>query len=89
MQEIKFSNLEAFCDDPALPSEVKAILAPDNEKGFGLVVSVGTTKRRVVSAQRRPLYFRTIEIALARLIDVPNLSRQIVLDVSRVPAGTL
>ncbi|MES2349205.1 MAG: hypothetical protein V4641_16710 [Pseudomonadota bacterium] len=89
MNEIKFSDLEAFCDDPALPSEVNAILAPITNKGFSLSVTIGTHVRRVVSSGTKPHYFRTIEAALSGLIDVPNLSRKVIVDLSGVAPDTL
>lgn len=89
MNEIKFSDLEAFCDDPALPSEVSAVLAPKIDKGFSLSVTVGTQVRCVVSSGKNPHYFRTIEAALSGLIDVPNSSRRVIVDLSGVAPDTL
>ena len=88
MNEIKFSDLEAFCDDPALPSEVNAVLTPKNDKGFSLSVTVGTHVWHVVSSGKKPYYFRTIEAALSGLIDVPNLSRKVIVDLSGVAPDT-
>lgn len=84
MKQIKFKDIEDFCDDPRLAGEVMAILHPEQGKGFGLSLNLSDEIQCVVSSRNRPIYFASVEAALAELVDVPNLSRRIVVDLSNI-----
>lgn len=84
MKQVKFKDIEDFCDDPAFAGEVTAILHPEQGKGFGLSLNSNDEIRHVVSSRNRPIYFASVEVALADLVDVPNLSRRIVIDLSTI-----
>ncbi|MGZ5199207.1 MAG: hypothetical protein ACXWC4_05495 [Telluria sp.] len=84
MKQVKFKDIEDFCDDPALPGEVKATLQVRSGLGYQLSLSSGQNVLSVVTGRSQPFYFPSVEAALAELVDVPNLSRQITIDLSEV-----
>jgi len=82
VKQIKFKEIEDFCDDPALPGEVTAILHPERTMGYRLTLKSCGDELSVMSGTDRPTYFASVEAAMAGLVDVPNLSRQITIDLS-------
>lgn len=87
MKQVNFKDIEEFCDDPALPGEVKATLQMKSGVGYRLSLSSGQDVLPVVTGRSRPFYFPSVEAALAELVDVPNLSRQITIDLSAIGRG--
>jgi len=80
MKQVNFKDIEDFCDDPALPGQVTATLQLEKGKGYKLSLSSGSEVATVVVNPDRPFYFISVESALANLVDVPNLSRHLVID---------
>ena len=82
MKQVNFKDIEDFCDDPALQGEVTATLQLEKGRGYKLSLSSGTDVVPVVVSRNQPFYFPSVEGALANLVDVPNLSRHLVIDLS-------
>lgn len=55
----------------------------DNREGFALEIRVRDEYFSVIRSDGLPLWFRTIEGLLDVLIDIPNISFTVTLDISR------
>lgn len=80
MDEWDFAELEQKCDEPG-EVKVQSILVPDDDLGFALYARQGKSVHRVTVGGRQ-VRFRTIEKALATLVDVAHLDSDIVLKLS-------
>jgi len=61
VKQIKFKNIEDFCDDPKLADEVTAILLPEKGKGIALALNSNDDIQHVVFSRNRPIYFPSVE----------------------------
>lgn len=84
MKQLRFKDIEDFCDDPKLNGEVIATLHPEQGRGYSLSLNSSDEIRQVVSSRNRSIYFTSVEVALGELVDVPNLSRRIIIDFSGI-----
>ena len=55
----------------------------DSREGFTLEIRVREERFTVVRSDGTPLRFRTIDVLLDVLIDIPNISPTVILDVAR------
>lgn len=76
-----FSRLNDVCDTPG-EERVQAVLLSNDFNGFSLYArQKGIT--HMVTHNRKPVIFRTIEVALSTLIDVPYIDPEIIIDSSK------
>lgn len=80
---LNYCDLASYCDSPERVGEVQVILRADSLRGFAMLVADGRKAIRVVDGNNRPHRFRTVEIAMDELIDVPFIAERIVIDWSR------
>lgn len=74
---VLFKELENYCDNLERAGDVHVILHAHYSKGFSLVVSDGIAEHAVTDDQHRPYCFRTIEMALDELANIPYISEKI------------
>lgn len=82
---VTFAGLEELCDDPKRNEsnqEVQAVLTP-HKSGFSLSARDGELTYEIIDENGRQLTFRTVEMALDTLSDVPHLLPEIVIDALR------
>lgn len=77
---LRFKDLENYCDSLERAGNVQVILYAHYRKGFALTVSDGSVERPVTDHRNRRYWFRTMEMALDELANVPYLSERIVVD---------
>ncbi|MCO8590380.1 hypothetical protein [Burkholderia multivorans] len=77
---LRFKDLESYCDSLERTGDVHAILRADYRKGFALAVSDGSVELSVTDDGNQPYRFRTVEMALDELANVPYLSERIIVD---------
>jgi hypothetical protein len=74
---ITFADLQRMSDDPARDdqggSDLKAVLHYDPERGFSLLAQDQDKLYEVTQGNGESLCFRTIEVAISELQDVPGL----------------
>lgn len=83
---LSFEELERRCDDPVRDlqggTEIQAILAFNNKRGFTLLAQDGKVLFSIRDAKGKPVQYRTVEQAIEVLRDVSGLSSDIRLDIS-------
>lgn len=80
---IHYQDLASYCDAPERVGDVQVILRANYWRGFTMLVADGRKAIRVVDDNNRPHRFRTFEVAMDELIDVPSIAVRIVVDFSR------
>jgi len=83
---LNYRDLASYCDSPERVGDVQVILRADYWRGFTMLVSDDRDDRktiRVVDDNNRPHRFRTFEVAMDELIDVPSIAERIIVDFSR------
>jgi hypothetical protein len=80
---LNYHDLASYCDSPERVGDVQVILRADYMRGFTMLIADDHKAIRVVDGNNRPHRFRTVEIAMDELIDVPFIAEQIVIDWSR------
>jgi hypothetical protein len=78
-----YRDLESYCDSPDRSGEVPVILRVDNRRGFAMLITDGCKSIKVVGDGNKPHRFRTVEIAIDELIDVPCVAERIVIERGR------
>jgi hypothetical protein len=79
---LNYHDLASYCDSPERVGDVQVILRADYMRGFTMLIANDHKAIRVVDGNR-PHRFRTVEIAMDELIDVPFIAERIVVDWSR------
>lgn len=82
-RSLSYCDLATYCDSPERVAPVQVILRADYLRGFTMLVADDRRAIRVVDSKNRPHRFRTVEIAMDELLDVPFISDRIVIDWSR------
>ncbi|WP_287496930.1 hypothetical protein [Pandoraea sp. CB10b_02] len=77
---LRFKDLESYCDSLERTGDVQVILRADYRKGFALAVSDGSVELSVTDDGNQPYRFRTVEMALDELANIPYLSERIIVD---------
>ena len=77
---LHFKQLESYCDSLDRTGDIQVILKAHYKHGFALSVSDGIIGHIVTDDENRPFFFRTVEMALDELANIPYLSDQIVVD---------
>ena len=80
---INYRDLADYCDSPERDGDVQVMLRADYWRGFTMLVLDDRRAIRVVDDNNRPHRFRTLEVAMDELIDVPFIAEHIVVDCSR------
>ena len=80
---IRYKDLANYCDAPERVGDVRVILRASYWRGFTMLVVDGHKAIRVVDGNNRAHRFRTFEVAMDELIDVPNIAERIVVDFGR------
>lgn len=80
---IKYRDLADYCDSLERNGDVQVMLRADYRRGFTMLVLDDRRAIRVVDDNNRPHRFRTLEVAMDELIDVPFIAEQIIVDCSR------
>jgi|ADIG01.1.fsa_nt_gi hypothetical protein len=80
---LNYCDLASYCDSPERVGNVQVILRADYLRGFTMLVADDRKAIRVVDGSNRPHRFRTVEIAMDELIDVPFIDERIVIEWSR------
>lgn len=80
---LNYCDLASYCDSPERVGDVQIILRADYLRGFTMLIADEREAIRVVDGNNRPHRFRTVEIAMDELIDVPFIAERIVIDWSR------
>ena len=83
---LNYRDLADYCDSLERVSDVQVILRAGYFRGFSMLVMDDRNSRkviRVVDDNNRPHRFRTVEIAIDELIDVPYIAERIIVDCSR------
>lgn len=83
---INYRDLASYCDSLERVGDVQVILRADYCRGFTMLVMDDLDAHRairVVDDNNRPHRFRTVEVAMDELIDVPFIAERIIVDCSR------
>ncbi|MBN8714286.1 MAG: hypothetical protein J0H50_09995 [Xanthomonadales bacterium] len=80
---INYRDLAGYCDSPERDGDVQVMLRADYWRGFSMLVLDDRRAIRVVDDNNRPHRFRTLEVAMDELIDVPFIAERIIVDCSR------
>ena len=79
---IRYQDLASYCDSPERAGDVQVTLLANYWRGFTMLIADDRKAIRVVDDNNRPHRFRTFEVAMDELIDVPSIAEQIVVDFS-------
>lgn len=79
---IRYQDLASYCDSPERAGDVQVILRANYWRGFTMLIADDRKAIRVVDDNNRPHRFRTFEVAMDELIDVPSIAERIVVDFS-------
>ncbi|WLI34272.1 hypothetical protein [Pseudomonas sp. FP818] len=75
-----FKQLESYCDSLDRVGNIQVILRAHYKNGFALSVSDGVVDHTITDEENQPYFFRTVEMALDELANIPYLSEQIMID---------
>lgn len=78
--QLQFKELENYCDSLEHSGNIQVILHAHYAKGFALTVSDGVIEHPVTDEQNHPYWFRTVEMALDELANIPYISDKIMID---------
>lgn len=78
--QLQFKELENYCDSLERPGDIQVILYAHYSKGFALAVSDGVLEHPVIDHENHPYWFRTVEMALDELANIPYLSEKILVN---------
>jgi hypothetical protein len=77
---LHFKQLESYCDSLDRTGDIQVILRAHYKNGFALSVSDGVIDHTVIDEENRPYWFRTVEMALDELANIPYIADQIMID---------
>lgn len=80
---LNYRDLASYFDSPERVGDVQVILLAHYMRGFTMLVADDNKAIRIVDGNNRPHRFRTVEMAMDELTDVPFIAEQIVIDWSR------
>lgn len=80
---INYRDLVDYCDSLERDGDVQVMLRADYWRGFTMLVMDDCRAIRVVDDNNRPHRFRTLEVAMDELVDVPYIAERIIVDFSR------
>ena len=84
---ITFDHISRLCDRDDMIAE--PLVSASTQHGFSLKITLGSESYSVVRCDGSPLYFRSIDLVLDALLDVPNISPFLTLDVSGWALSTI
>lgn len=77
---LHFKQLENYCDSLDRTGNIQVILRAHYKNGFALSVSDGVIDHTITDEENRQFFFRTVEMALDELANIPYISDQIMVD---------
>lgn len=80
---IHYRDLADYCDSLERDGDVQVMLRADYWRGFTMLVMDDCKPVRVVDDNNQPHRFRTLEVAMDELVDVPYIAERIIVDFSR------
>jgi len=80
---LNYRDLADYCDSLERVGDVQVMLRADYWRGFTMLVMDDCRAIRVVDDNNRPHRFRTLEVAMDELVDVPYIAERIIVDFSR------
>lgn len=76
---LQLKELDDFCDSLDRPGNVQVVLHIHASRGFSMTVTDGVSEHLITGEHNRPHYFRTIEMVLDELANIPYISEKIIL----------
>ncbi|MFO2462219.1 hypothetical protein OOJ96_18785 [Pseudomonas sp. 15FMM2] len=77
---LHFKQLENYCDSLERTGNIQVILRAHYKNGFALSVFDGVIDHTITDEENRQFFFRTVEMALDELANIPYISDQIMVD---------